>query len=125
MSGGIVDWTWDRALRRLRETLGSDGWDVSRSRGGLRAQRGPLSVALQRDEDGHPAGPWQARMGDAPHAVLREHRGEDALEALDPVIAHARNVAGFCDGRTGLAPNPSKSWLGHRIWQAVRPQDER
>lgn len=125
MSGRVVDWTWGRALGRLRETLGSEGWDVSRTHRGVKAQRGPLSVALKLHEDGHPAGPWQARMGDEPHAVVREHRGADALEALDPVIAHARKVAGFAEGRTGLVANPSKSWLGHRIWQAVRPQDER
>lgn len=115
---------WDRAFARLSETLGRDGWRVYRSRRGIKARWGWLSVGLKRREKKQPETPWRARMRDGfPRRVITEHCAADPLDALEPVITRARDAARFCDGRLGLARNPSGSWLGHRLWQATRPSD--
>ena len=124
MSQPTTDDVWDRALARMQESLGPDGWTVYRSRRGVKARWRWLSVRLEHDPSVD--APWRARLRDGfPRKTVAEHQAHDALDALAPVIAHAREVARFCDGRLGLVRNPSKSWMQHRIWQAVRPADNK
>jgi hypothetical protein len=106
-------------LAHLQNTLGRDGWRVYRRRDKVRARWRWFSVTLKYQPD-HADGPWRARMRDGVPVIVR--RSDDPLEALRPVVAYARESAQFCAG-LGLFRNPSKSYLGHRLLQAVRPAD--
>ena len=111
-----------RIVERLDRTLGQEGWQIRVCRHGVRARWSWLSVSLKvkPTKAGRPA--WRARLRDGfPRTTVSEHWADDPMEVLDDVIAHARKVRRFSDGRLCLLSNPSKTWLGHRLWQAVRP----
>jgi hypothetical protein len=101
---------------RLTETLGQDGWRVMSARRGVKARWRWLSVKIERRPDG-----WRARLREGfPRITVAEHTGSDPFEAMDVIVQKAQQVQRFEDGRLGLVYNPSKSWLGHRTWMAVR-----
>ncbi|GAB5545687.1 MAG: hypothetical protein SangKO_054470 [Sandaracinaceae bacterium] len=126
MNAEHPDAVWREAFTQLRATLGQEGWTVYRSRNGVKARWRWLSVGLKHKPTRDGAPPWRARLRDGfPRYLVTETRADEPLAALGPVIEEARDVARFCDGRLGLVANPSKSWLGHRVWQAVRPVKRR
>jgi hypothetical protein len=110
------------AFADFRAALGEDGWRYTATRRGFRARRGMVTVSLKyRPEEG--AAAWRARFNDGfPRFTVLEHRAASVDEALAPVVAKARAATSFFDGRLGLLSNPSKSWLGYRMWEAVRPE---
>lgn len=115
-----VGGSMDEAVAYLQATLGPDGWRVFRTRTGVKARWRWLSLTLKYDAKKDR--PWRARLRDGfPRMTVNEARGTTLLEAVAPVAQYARDCARFCDGRLGLIGNPSKSYLGHRLWQAVRP----
>ena len=110
----------ETAQAHLGEVLSRDGWRVYRKRNKIKARWRWFKITLKH-QPGHPDGPWCARMRDGGIPV-REQHAADPLEALRPVVAHAVDSARFCEGRLGLVRNPSKSYLAHRLLQAVRPR---
>lgn len=110
----------DAAQAHLQEVLGRDGWRVYRKRNKIKARWRWYKITLKYQAS-HLNGPWRARMRDSGIPVLTQH-GADPLEALHAVVAHAVKSARFCEGRLGLVRNPSKSYLAHRLLQAVRPR---
>lgn len=118
-TGTELDAQLDKAFVYLVEQLGPEGWSVRRTAKGVKARWRWFSVGVKFKE-GTPQ-PWRARMRDGmPRMTVSEHFDANAVSALTPVVAYAREVESFCQG-VGLFANPSKSYLGHRLWQAVRP----
>lgn len=109
----------DAAQAHLRQVLGRDGWRVYRKRDKIKARWRWYKITLKY-QPSHPKGPWRARMRDGGIPVIEQY-GADPLEVLRVIVAHTIESARFCEGRLGLARNPSKSWLAHRLLQAVRP----
>ncbi len=103
----------EEAIAFLQSTLGADGWRVVRTRKGVKARSRWFSVGIKFDAK---TGMWRARLRDGVPRMTAT-----PTEALAPVAKYALDCARFCDGRLGLFNNPSKSYLGHRLWQAVRP----
>lgn len=121
LSDAQVDAQMDEAMAMLRTVLGSDGWRVTKSRKGLKARSRWFSVSVRYNEKHNQ---WQARLRDGmPRMTVMKRRDTELSKALAPVLCYARDCARFCDGRLGLFSNPSKSHLGHRLWQAVRPTE--
>jgi len=70
----------------------------------------------------NPAHPWRARFRDGfPRSNVVELWVDDPLEGLKSITAQARDVRRFVEGEGCLVRNPSKSYLAHRLWEAVRP----
>lgn len=112
----------DRVFAKLEATLGRAGWRVRKTRSGVRARWRWLSVTLKRKARRNQDAPFRARLRDGfPATTIAEHWKSEPGPALDIVIEHARSVQKFEDGDLGLVRNPSKGWLSHRLWQAVRP----
>ncbi len=113
--------TVDLVMERLRTTLGRDGWDIARTTNGVHAQHGSVVVTVKEREQKNPRAPWRVRLTDGMvHKVAEERAAADVLALLDPMIHQARQVCSLIDGPTPLLHNPSKSYLGHRLWEAVR-----
>jgi hypothetical protein len=113
----------DRIVSRLKDTLGEDGWRIRESRRGARAYWRWLSVTIKNKADKNPEQPWRVRLRNGfPRSTVAEHWSSDPVDALDKVVKHAREVRRFVEKGSGLARNPSKSWLAHRLWEATRPQ---
>lgn len=110
-----------RAVELLRRRLGPAGWTVSTTRKGVNASWRWLRVDLRFRPKSDPAQPWRSRVKDGfPRLTVFEHRSADPMDALTRSVDYALAVEEFCVGR-GLFSNPSKSYLGHRLWQAIRP----
>ncbi len=124
MSNTPTEEQFAAAVAALKSTLGADGWRVKQTRTGARASRGLLAVTLKLREGRHEAGPWRARFHDGFIArfTVAENWGAGLTETLRPVLANAREVGGFVSQGGGLIRNPSKSWVAHRLWGAVRPE---
>jgi hypothetical protein len=110
----------DAAQAHLVQVLGPEGWRIRRKRNKLEARWRWYRISLKY-RPSHPDAPWRARMRDSGTSVLVQ-RGADPLEVLRGVVARAAESARFCEGRLGLARNPSKSYLAHRLLQAVGPR---
>ncbi|MFT6399629.1 MAG: hypothetical protein ACJAYU_004398 [Bradymonadia bacterium] len=82
-----------------------------------------LAVTLKFREGRNDAGPWRARFHDGFIArfTVAENWGTDLNDVVAPVVLKSREVSRFIDGRGGLIRNPSKSFVAHRLWSAVRP----
>ncbi|MCB9519548.1 MAG: hypothetical protein H6699_01575 [Myxococcales bacterium] len=106
----------------LASTLGAAGWSVHRTRRGLRARRGMVTVTLKHRPE-TPDACWRARFNDGfPRFTVSEARGGSPVEALEAVVPKALVAARFFDGGLSLLRNPSKSWVAYRMWEAVRPE---
>lgn len=111
-----------QVFEHLRETLGVEKWWVGQSRNGARAQWRWLSVTIKHKGKKNPEQPWRVRLRDGfPRSTVVEHWVKDPIEGLEKVVNHARQVRQFVEGESCLVRNPSKSWLAHRMWEAVRP----
>ncbi len=106
----------------LVERLSQDGWRVSRSRRGVKARRGMLRICL-RYKGSHGETPWRARLSESfPRMTVFERYAESPQLSLEPVLARTADVCALINGSAGLVQNESKSWVGYRLWHAVRPQ---
>jgi hypothetical protein len=103
-------------------TLGADGWRLEPTKRGVRARWRWLVVTVEASGDAREGRAWRARLAERlpPHTLL-ERWADDPMAAVDPVIAEARVAQRFADGNVGLVRNPSRGWLGYRLWDAVRP----
>lgn len=109
------------ARDQLLAALGS-GWRVSRAGSGWKARNGMLSVTLKfHPEDER--GAWRCRLRDSfPRRTVMERFGASPDAAVAEIAAHTNQVRGLIDGWLGgLTPNASKSWVGYRLWSAVKP----
>jgi len=114
----------DQLVEQLEETLGVDGWRIRRTRSGVRCRWRWLSVTFKEKNAKNPDQPWRTRLREVfPPNTITEQWTSDPLESLSVVVERARLARRFTDGELGLVPNPSKSWLSYRVWQAVRPID--
>ena len=112
------------AHERLCETLGKEGWRVRRSGRGVRARWRWVSVTLKYHPEIFAEQPWRGRLRDGfPRVTIAEQWWQSPTGGLDNLVARAREVRAFSEGSLGLMRNPSKCWLGHRVWQAVRPTE--
>lgn len=110
---------WSRAEDALRAALG-DRWVIFRGRKALKARWKWFSVSVRQKSGGPDGQPWRARLRDGfPRETIAERWADDPVTALRPVLHEAQLAEQFCEGRLALAPNPSKMWLAHRLWQAV------
>ena len=121
----ITEEEFTAAVEALSSTLGAAGWRVRRTKTGARAARGLLAVTLKHRPGRSESGEWRARFHDGFIArfTLCESWNDDLREALKPVVTQAEEAARFVDGSGGLFRNPSKSFVAHRLWGAVRPQE--
>lgn len=111
----------DQAEAWLRAHLGPR-WRIARTRRQVKARLGLLSVSLRYSDDREDG--WRCRLRDSiPRRTLKVQRGASLEDAANEVVSRARAVAALLDGRDGLAPNESKSWLAYRMWSAVKPND--
>ena len=111
-----------RIAARLEELLGARGWRVRETNQGARATWRWLSVTVKHKPRKSPNRPWRIRLRDGfPRTTVDEQWASDPFDVLDLVILHAKEVRRFVETESQLVRNPSKSWLAHRMWEAVRP----
>lgn len=121
MPQATVDAPTELAFHRLSASLGREGWRVYRTRRGVKARCGWLSVSVKHRARAAEEKQWRARLRDGfPREVVDQVASSEPLAALDPIIEHARKAKRLACGpfRFGLGP----SYMGHRVWQSVRPR---
>jgi len=109
-----------KLVSHMQDILGGENWKIRPLSNGARASWRWLSVTVKYKPNNNPDHPWRARLRDGfPRSTVTEVWVDDPIDGFDRIAEEARNVRRFVEGE--FLRNPSKSWLAHRLWEAVRP----